>query len=75
MFLCLFLVLMLGCLVWILVKCCRLGGYLVEIVHSSVKNKVERDVEKAIAFTERMRRLFVGRRIVCNGHVRRKRNP
>ena len=43
---------MLGCLVWILVKCCRLGGYLVEIVHSSVKNKVERDVEKAIAFTE-----------------------
>ena len=52
MFLCLFLVLMLGCLVWILVRCCRLGGYLVEIVHSSVKNKVERDVEKAIAFTE-----------------------
>ena len=31
-------------------------------VHSSVKNKVERDVEKAIAFTERMRRLFVGRK-------------
>ena len=37
-----------------------IGGYLVEIVHSSVKNKVERDVEKAIAFTEHEEEVICG---------------
>ena len=41
-------------------KCTNKKPDLVEIVHSSVKNKVERDVEKAIAFTEHEEEVICG---------------